>query len=505
MKKSIKLMSACLAAIMVSAVPFSAGAAGASHDGSYVHYVQLDRYAMTAEEAAQGNISIGASVYLRGSANDSIMFTSGTSGLTSDSALYMRDLVNMSMTGEENTYSCLGESFNTKYTPFCFGKLSGGKYTPNSAGYTGRSVCMDPVNGGELVYMGNDTIKFSLPGRFYIDENGNYLDDKVNHEITLPLEIMADGSAQYTFTYANIGKNPDGTKKVEPATAVGKIAYYQPELLEVGGSIPDTNSMIVWLGDIMSGAKFLGNSDDFPFMKTNVYVKKDSTCGIYAVNIDEKNSSILANVNGKSTTLEKSCQGAAIAVGVTSASYKVDTGTPMYACFFADDDKVITGPKTGYNYICDVSYSDGTSETDKYVTGAVNAGVSPAQLFAQAGNNYYIGDVQMNCGDTPITGANLRVLLGVKGDVNFDSKADLADATKVLEYYAQKAAGLNPSLTGNEDADLEILAFFLGDIDTESQTGASGGKLDLTDASSILTYYANTAAGNSVTWDAFLK
>lgn len=498
MKKSVKLISLAMALSVISAIPFSADAAGASHDGTYANYIQLDRYAMTAEEAE--NTAVTLSSYVRGAVKEGLVITSAQSGVTADNALYMRDLVDMSKTVSEKTYSCLGQNFTTGYIPFCFGKLSGGVYSTNSFMYMGRSECMEPVNGGAITYNGNDTVKFSIPGRFYVNEDGELAQDSSSHTLIVPLEIQEDGSATYTFKYADLYYD-----HAEVATAVGVIPYYQPELLEVGSKIPDFNNKIVWTASVDTNTSFLGNSDDFPLMQTSVYLKKGSPCGIYNIGFEEDYCSITGAVNGKSEHLPMKYSGAAIAVGVESASLRTDSGTPMYACFFADDEKVITGAKAGYSYICDVTYSDGTSETDKDVTGAVNAGVSPAELFAGTDANYYADNVQMLCGDTPIESGTLKVLAGNKGDVNFDGKADLSDAGMVLEYYAKKSSGIDASFTDNTNEYLEILAFFLADIDTESQTGAAGGSLDLSDASAILSYYANAAAGNIVTWDAYLK
>ena len=75
------------------------------------------------------------------------------------------------------------------------------------------------------------------------------------------------------------------------------------------------------------------------------------------------------------------------------------------------------------------------------------------------------------------------------------------DAVAVLQYYAQKAAGLQPSMNESFTEEQNILSYFLADIDTCSQNqGADGGELSVEDAVQILTYYAQQSAGLEPTW-----
>ncbi|MGN0631890.1 MAG: hypothetical protein ACI4JN_11245 [Ruminococcus sp.] len=502
MKKPVGIISVLMALSVISAMPFSADAAGNPLNGDYVGTVQLSRYGMTAEEAA-GGASVEASAYIRGAVKEGMIVKSAQAGLTGDQQLYMRDLVDVNKTTSvQQTYTSLGKSFTTAYNPFCFGKVSGGVYSSNTYMVTGRVFCVDPVNGGALTYLGDDTISFKLPGRFYVDENGNLAQDSVSHVITCPLTVQPDGSATYTFKYADIYSD-----HVDVAEAVGVIPYYQPELLETGGKIPDANNKFVWMADVSANTSFLGNSNDFPLLQTSVYLKAGSPCGIYEIGFDEEFCRVSYEYSGKSYELPLSYRKAAVAVGVESAV--VTSPVPEYACYFAEDSKIITGVSAGGEYICDVTYSDGTGENGKNVTGAVNAGTSAAAIISGADSSYFIGDIPMYCGETPLTlngsAGSVKALIGKKGDADLDGAVTLADAGEILKYYARNAAGLDASLTGGEDAYLETLAFFLGDIDTESQTMSKDGILDINDASAVLSYYANTAAGNAVSWDAYIK
>jgi hypothetical protein len=92
-----------------------------------------------------------------------------------------------------------------------------------------------------------------------------------------------------------------------------------------------------------------------------------------------------------------------------------------------------------------------------------------------------------------------------KGDANLDGAVGLDDASEVLSYYAQTAAGLDASFT--QDEDLNLFAYYLADVDTESTAGVDTdtAQVDLEDASHILSYYAQTAAGLSPDWETILS
>ncbi len=82
------------------------------------------------------------------------------------------------------------------------------------------------------------------------------------------------------------------------------------------------------------------------------------------------------------------------------------------------------------------------------------------------------------------------------GDVNDDLAVDLTDATIVLSYYAQNAAGLNPVFS--EDEIINEQLFYVADVNFDSS-------ITLTDATMILTYYAQNAAGMDPSWESILN
>lgn len=76
------------------------------------------------------------------------------------------------------------------------------------------------------------------------------------------------------------------------------------------------------------------------------------------------------------------------------------------------------------------------------------------------------------------------------------------DAFDTLQYYSYNAAGRTPTLTDGKDANLEKLAYFLSDVDTESTAGKNEGNktLSMDDAFNILQYYSYRAAGRNMAW-----
>ncbi len=505
MKKSKSIVSICAALSLITtmtAMTATSISASAEESSIYTGSVYLDKYAVSAEEAASGNAYVNVTGYIRGRIHDNLKINGMQAAITSDPQIYMRNIINPNKTYTEGTYNCLGESFTTAYKPFCFGKLSDNVYTANAFLCSTRDYCLDPVAGNFIKYSGNDTVTLSIPGKLYIDENGERPNDKLSHEVVCPLTINEDGSASYSFYFADVYSD-----HYDVALATGVISYYQPELLNIGDYIPDVNNRYSWSANLLSPSSFFGNSNDFPFIQTDAYLKKGTPCGIYNISPNENICDISASINDVSTHFSMKYQPAAIAVGVEKADMSASDSMPMYACYFAEDTKIITGPSTRFDYICDVSYSDGTVEGSKDVTGAVNAATSPSEIIAS--DDYFISDIPLYCGDTRLTYKDsefsLKALIGKKGDVNLDGQVDISDSTDVLKYYAEEMAGLKPQLPVDETGFKNTLSFFLGDIDTESQVMNIGGTLDINDATAILGYYANSMAGNHISWDKYIK
>lgn len=95
------------------------------------------------------------------------------------------------------------------------------------------------------------------------------------------------------------------------------------------------------------------------------------------------------------------------------------------------------------------------------------------------------------------------IFIGVKGDANLNGLVELDDVVLVLQYYAYVGASLDTSFTGDPESVYEILAFFLSDVNTESTDGKNteNGRIELSDASDIITYYALRGASLDPQWD----
>ena len=93
-----------------------------------------------------------------------------------------------------------------------------------------------------------------------------------------------------------------------------------------------------------------------------------------------------------------------------------------------------------------------------------------------------------------VTGIEVLLTVGspLKGDVNLDGKVDISDATLVLSYYANTGAG--NSFAFSEDESVNEIMLSSADVDGD-------GNVTISDATAILTYYARTGAGIEVSWE----
>ena len=141
-------------------------------------------------------------------------------------------------------------------------------------------------------------------------------------------------------------------------------------------------------------------------------------------------------------------------------------------------------------------------------------GATPENLYTQlAGSKGYVkSNVQLYYQDTPLQWNSepltQHVLVGKKGDVDFDGSVTLDDSFAVLSYYSKLAAGADVKLYSGTETDpaMEQLAFYLADTDTCSKVGKTDtAVIDIDDAFNILQYYSAFAAGSSVSWDKFAK
>ena len=133
---------------------------------------------------------------------------------------------------------------------------------------------------------------------------------------------------------------------------------------------------------------------------------------------------------------------------------------------------------------------------------------TPKEIFDAEGKPYCVTEVNAYFTDPTKADAepvaapvNPTVYIGVKGDADLNGIIDVQDAVAILTYYAKTAAA-QENVAFNEDENLNKLAYFLADVDTESKAGMNSGSELMTtqDAVNVLTFYAKKAANQEPTW-----
>ena len=133
---------------------------------------------------------------------------------------------------------------------------------------------------------------------------------------------------------------------------------------------------------------------------------------------------------------------------------------------------------------------------------------TPKEIFDAEGKPYCVTEVNAYFTDPTKADAepvaapvNPTVYIGVKGDADLNGIVDVQDAVAILTYYAKTAAA-QENVAFNEDENLNKLAYFLADVDTESKAGMNNGSELMTtqDAVNVLTFYAKKAANQDPTW-----
>ena len=128
---------------------------------------------------------------------------------------------------------------------------------------------------------------------------------------------------------------------------------------------------------------------------------------------------------------------------------------------------------------------------------------TPAELYEKEGKAYCVVEMTPYYNGEALADApKPKVYIGIKGDAQLDGDVDMDDSFEVLQYYSYSAAGRFPTLTDGKDANLEKLAYFLADIDTESTAGKNEGNktLSMDDAFNLLQYVSYRAAGRNLSW-----
>ncbi|MBQ8825412.1 MAG: cellulose-binding protein CttA-related protein [Ruminococcus sp.] len=134
--------------------------------------------------------------------------------------------------------------------------------------------------------------------------------------------------------------------------------------------------------------------------------------------------------------------------------------------------------------------------------------ITPYSLYNQE-TAYTIANIQAYYNNKIIEYATPTIYIGVKGDVDLNGNVSVDDASKILNYYAKVAAGLNflEYAFYPDDEILNNFAYFLADIDTESKIGHDTADMSISvdDASYVSSYYAKIAAELNIKWDEIIN
>ena len=217
----------------------------------------------------------------------------------------------------------------------------------------------------------------------------------------------------------------------------------------------------------------------------------------------ETTTTTTSGTGGSETTTTTTSTGTITPVGTTTLEVEVNPAN----FYFSVDERELKPSDLFTKF--DIVDEEGT-HFDALEAGAVTLDkTTPKEIFDAEGKAYCVTEVNAYFTDPTKADAeavaapvNPTVYIGVKGDADLNGSVDVQDAVKILTYYAKAAAG-QENVAFNEDENLNKLAFFLADVDTESKAGIinNGSELMSTqDAVNVLTFYAKKAADQNPTW-----
>ncbi len=163
-------------------------------------------------------------------------------------------------------------------------------------------------------------------------------------------------------------------------------------------------------------------------------------------------------------------------------------------------------------------YSDGTKGDPEPLTDFSIVdfnGLTPESVFIDTDGAYYVGSIPATVTDDfgvvhEFEGVG-TAYIAVKGDVTLTGEADAKDAARILTYSAKIGAGLEAYIYSETDTMMEMFAYFLGDVNGESEdhglTDSLGNEisdLNAKDSAKILIYAAVYGSGKDADWAVIL-
>ena len=206
--------------------------------------------------------------------------------------------------------------------------------------------------------------------------------------------------------------------------------------------------------------------------------------------------------SGSETTTTTTSTGTITPVGTTTLEVEVNPAN----FYFSVDERELK-PSDLFSKF-DIVDEEGT-HFDALEAGAVTLDkTTPKEIFDAEGKAYCVTEVNAYFTDPTTADAepvaapvNPTVYIGVKGDADLNGSVDVQDAVAILTYYAKASAG-QENVAFNEDENLNKLAFFLADVDTESKAGINNGSelISIQDGVNVLTFYAKKSANQDPVW-----
>ena len=192
----------------------------------------------------------------------------------------------------------------------------------------------------------------------------------------------------------------------------------------------------------------------------------------------------------------------------TPAVTKISVVETKTGYYFSEDTR--TFDPTALLKVVSVDEEGNETDITADVTFGEDGAATPKSVYADT-ETYYVGTVDAYYKGVKLDAAP-TVYIGVKGDADLNGKVELSDATLALTYYAEHAVNNDFYFTTSSadqpaDENLETLAYFLTDINTESTAGkdSSDATIELEDATNILTYYTEESVNNNPKWATICK
>lgn len=524
MKKQFACISAfavAAASLLSLAQPMTASAAGVLECTPYQIRIVPDRTSVSAAEVAQGDVTIPASIYVTGSTAHTFNAVKIRYQSSDDRYLYFSDLVTGDTTYDTQTtyHSSVGD-FTTNRQPFCFGSVNAnnGRYTKNGSSTT-TQVLMDPKFGATIYSAGPNRVYFKTSdGAVWNEATNSYVRGK--QEFLCNVTVDENGTGSFTYHYINFFDQSQEDITVTIPRYDATIPAYDStknDQQNAASAIPGACDRVFWLNQ--NDTSFLGNaSDEFPFCRVNLVISKDTPSGVYDINFSSEKLSSGSNacevIGSSNKDIPFETLGTSIAVGVEDAEVVSILSQKDAAFYTADDNDPILATDFASGILANLKFADGTTEENVDITNLVDCyGITPKKLYDNQAKDgfyasenaplYYNGKVLKQTDGSAVT---QNILVGMKGDVDFDGDVTINDAYLTLCYYAEVFAGKTPSLYSGSSSNsyAERLAIFLADTDTYNESGDPGCIL-IDDARNILQYYSDASAGASPSWNGYIK